>query len=59
MAWAEDRAIRWTEPERRPRGQDRRLGGPLVARLPLPFGIGIKAINPSGRSPELWNKWKT
>jgi len=40
------------QPERRPRGQDRRPGGRWVARLPLRFGIGMKAINPSGRSPE-------
>ena len=59
MAWAEDRAIpARREPERRPKGQDRRPGGLLVARLPLPFRIGMTVINPAGRSPELLEEEK-
>ena len=45
MTWAEDKAIpARREPERRPRGQDRRVGGSKLVPpiFPFPFGIGTK-----------------
>ena len=55
MAWAEDRAIRGRNPSADPGAKTGgRAAGPLVDRpsFPFPSGIGSKAINPSGRSPE-------
>ena len=59
MTWAEDRATVGIDPSADPgtktegRATLGMLGSPA---LPLLFGIGTKAINPSGQSPELWNR---
>ncbi len=61
MAWAEDRAIRGRNPSAAPGAKTGgRAAGPLVDRpsFPFPSGIGTKAINPSGRSPEHWEGQK-
>ena len=55
---AEDYGNGGNRPQRQPRAQDRRPGGPLAVRPPLLFGIGIKAIDPPGRKPELLEQGK-
>jgi len=52
-AWAEDRALLGSNPSADPgTNTEGRAAVPNAARLFHPFGIGTKAINPSGRSPE-------
>ena len=60
-AWAEDRATVGTDPSADPGAKtEGRAADRQVRRLSFhPFGIGIKAINPSGRSPESWKTRRT
>jgi hypothetical protein len=61
MAWAEDRVVRGRNPSADPGAKTGgRAARPRVDRpsFPFPSGIGIKAINPSGRSPEHWGGQK-
>mgnify|MGYP001595781480 CR=1 FL=1 len=55
MAWAEDTALLGSNRSADPGAKtERRAMDSSTARLfPTPFGIGIKAINPSRRSREL------
>lgn len=53
MAWTEDTALLGSNRSADPGAKtERRAMDSSVARLfPIPFGIGMKAINPAGRSP--------
>jgi hypothetical protein len=56
-AWAEDRATVGTDPSADPGAKTE---GRVVRRptfFSTPFGIGTKALNPSGRSPEPTSKY--
>lgn len=57
MTWAEDKATVGTDLSADPGAKTERRAMDLsLARLSqIPFGIGIKAINPAGRSPATWN----
>lgn len=57
MAWAEDRATVGTDPSADPgAGSERRAMDPSVACFSPPFGVGIKALNPSRRSREFFGR---
>ena len=55
MAWAEVRAIRGRNPSADPGAKTEAwaaVDNACRLSFPSPFGIGTKALNPSGRSPE-------